>query len=139
MRRSARSRRLLAAVAYVDRDDLDVAIGDALNDGRVSYTLGFYRPDENRNAAVHRIEVRTSCEVILRYRTSYSGRRRGRRGQASRCSPRGSDRSTGERHCDRDDCLGDAEREFAESGSHVRCFGAGPGTDERGFGKARRS
>jgi hypothetical protein len=69
--------RALAAItggkAYVDRDDLDVAIGDALNDGRISYTLGFYRPDGDRNASVHRIEVRTSHEgVVLRYRTSYS-------------------------------------------------------------------
>ncbi|MGH9646109.1 MAG: VWA domain-containing protein [Bryobacteraceae bacterium] len=69
--------RALAAItggkAYVDRDDLDVAIGEALNDGHISYTLGFYRPDANRNAAVHRIEVRTSHEdVVLRYRTSYS-------------------------------------------------------------------
>ena len=38
MRRSTRWRRLLAAGRlYVDRDDLDVAIGDALNDGRFSY------------------------------------------------------------------------------------------------------
>jgi VWFA-related protein len=59
--------------AYVDRDDLDVAIGDALNDGRFSYTLGFYRPEQDRNATVHRIEVRsTRPSVILRYRTGYS-------------------------------------------------------------------
>ncbi|HEY6345045.1 MAG TPA: VWA domain-containing protein [Bryobacteraceae bacterium] len=69
--------RALAAItggkAYLDRDDLDVAIGDALNDGRISYTLGFYRPEADRNASVHRIEVRTSHEgVVLRYRTSYS-------------------------------------------------------------------
>lgn len=69
--------RALAAMtggkAYVDRDDLDAAIGEALNDGRTSYMLGFYRPETDRNAAVHRIEVRTSHDgVILRYRTSYS-------------------------------------------------------------------
>jgi VWFA-related protein len=69
--------RALAAItggkAYLDRDDLDVAIGDALNDGRISYTLGFYRSEGDRNASVHRIEVRTSHEgVVLRYRTSYS-------------------------------------------------------------------
>jgi VWFA-related protein len=69
--------RALAAItggkAYLDRDDLDVAIGDALNDGRFSYTLGFYRSGEDRNPSVHRIEVRTSHEgVVLRYRTSYS-------------------------------------------------------------------
>jgi VWFA-related protein len=69
--------RALAAItggkAYVDRDDLDVAIGDALNDGHISYTLGFYRPDGDRSAAVHRIEIRTRREAVaLRYRTSYS-------------------------------------------------------------------
>lgn len=69
--------RALAAItggkAYLDRDDLDAAIGDALNDGRVSYTLGFYRPGGDRDASVHRIEVRTSHQgLVLRYRTSYS-------------------------------------------------------------------
>ncbi len=64
---------LTGGIAYVDRDDLDVAIREALNDGRISYTLGFYRPDENRNATLHRIEVRTGREgVVLRYRTTYS-------------------------------------------------------------------
>ena len=64
---------MTGGVAYVDRDDLDVAIGEALNDGHISYTLGFYRPDESRNEAVHRIVVKTSHEdVVLRYRASYS-------------------------------------------------------------------
>jgi VWFA-related protein len=64
---------ITGGVAYVDRDDLDAAIGEALKDGRISYTLGFYRPEENRNAALHRIEIRTGREgVVLRYRTSYS-------------------------------------------------------------------
>ena len=64
---------MTGGVAYVDRDDLDAAIGEALNDGHISYTLGFYRSDENRNATVHRIEVRSSREgLVLRYRTSYS-------------------------------------------------------------------
>jgi hypothetical protein len=57
----------------VDRDDLDAAIGEALSDGHISYTLGFYRPEGNRNAPVHRIDVRSSREgAVLRYRTSYS-------------------------------------------------------------------
>ena len=69
--------RALAAMtggkAYIDRDDLDVAIAEALNDGRFSYTLGFYRGDDSRKAAVHRIEVRISrADVTLRHRTSYS-------------------------------------------------------------------
>jgi VWFA-related protein len=75
--------RALAAMtggkAYVDRDDLGFAIDEALNDGHVSYTLGFYRPEGDRaaavhriDAAVHRIEVRSRAGVVLRYRTSYS-------------------------------------------------------------------
>ena len=64
---------LTGGVAYVDRDDLDAAIREALNDGHISYTLGFYRSDGNRNAGVHRLEIRSSREgVVLRYGTSYS-------------------------------------------------------------------
>jgi VWFA-related protein len=59
--------------AYFDRDDLDAAIGDALSDGRFGYTLGFYRPEADGSALVHRIQIRTIHEgVVLRYRTSYS-------------------------------------------------------------------
>jgi VWFA-related protein len=59
--------------AYFDRDDLDFAIGEALNDGHISYTLGFYRPEGNRNPPVHRIQIRTSRQgVVLRYQLSYS-------------------------------------------------------------------
>ena len=59
-------------VAFVDRDDLDVGIRGALNDGRISYTLGFYRPDQD-NKSVHQIGIRVSRPgVTLRYRTSYT-------------------------------------------------------------------
>ncbi len=59
-------------VAYYLRNDLDVAIREAMDDGRVSYTLGFYRSDDDRSSQVHQIAVRISRPgVTLRYRTSY--------------------------------------------------------------------
>jgi VWFA-related protein len=59
-------------VAYYLRNDLDVAIREAMDDGHVSYTLGFYRSDDDRSSAVHQIAVRVSRSgVKLRYRTSY--------------------------------------------------------------------
>jgi VWFA-related protein len=59
-------------LAYSDRDDLDTAIAEALNDGRISYTLGYYQPDGENGAPVHRIGVRVNrAGVTLRYRTSY--------------------------------------------------------------------
>jgi len=64
---------MTGGVAYVDRDDLDVAIREALNDGRISYTLGFYRPDQDNKKSVHQIGVRVDRPgVTLRYRTSYT-------------------------------------------------------------------
>jgi VWFA-related protein len=64
---------MTGGVAYVDRDDLDVAIREALTDGRISYTLGFYRPDQDIRKSVHQIGVRVSRPgVTLRYRTSYT-------------------------------------------------------------------
>jgi VWFA-related protein len=73
--RSAPLRALAAitgGVAYFDRDDLDVAVRDALDDGRVSYTLGFYQTGDDTKAAVHQLGVRISRPGIkLRYRTSY--------------------------------------------------------------------
>jgi VWFA-related protein len=68
--------RALAAMTggafYFDRDDLDVAIGEAIEDGRISYTLGFYQPGEDKAAIVHQLGVRVSRPgVTLRYRGSY--------------------------------------------------------------------
>ncbi len=62
---------MTGGVAYFDRDDLDVAIREALEDGR-GYTLGFYPSVADRTAQVHRLAVRVSRPgVTLRYRTSY--------------------------------------------------------------------
>jgi VWFA-related protein len=64
---------MTGGVAYVDRDDLDVAIREALTDGHISYTLGFYRPDRDIRKSTHQIGVRVSLpDITLRYRTSYT-------------------------------------------------------------------
>ncbi len=60
-------------VSYSDRDDLDVVIREALEDGR-GYTLGFYPSVADRAAQNHRLAVRVSRNsgVVLRYRKGYS-------------------------------------------------------------------
>lgn len=59
-------------VAYYLRNDLDVAIREAMDDGRVSYTLGFYPSGDDPATKVHQLAVRVSRpSVVLRYRTSY--------------------------------------------------------------------
>jgi VWFA-related protein len=63
---------MTGGVAYFDRDDLDVAIREALEDGRISYTLGFYPSADDRASQIHQLAVRVSRPgVTLRYRTSY--------------------------------------------------------------------
>jgi VWFA-related protein len=72
--RSAPLRALAAmtgGVAYFDRDDLDVAIREAVEDGH-GYTLGFYPSGDSRASQVHQLTVRVSRPgVTPRYRTSY--------------------------------------------------------------------
>ena len=59
-------------VAYFDRDDLDVAIREAIDDGRSNYTLGFYPSSDDGAARAHQIALRvTRPGVTLRYRNSY--------------------------------------------------------------------
>jgi len=59
-------------LAFYSRNDLDTAMRKAMHDGRVSYTLGFYQPGEEKKATVHEIGVRISRPGInLRYRTTY--------------------------------------------------------------------
>ena len=59
-------------LAFYSRNDLDVAMREAIHDGRVSYTLGFYQPGEEKKATVHQIGVRIRRPGIhLRYRTTY--------------------------------------------------------------------
>ncbi len=60
-------------IAFVDRDDLDAGIRQALNDGHISYTLGYYQPEEDKGPPVHQITVRVNRPgVTLRYRNSYA-------------------------------------------------------------------
>ncbi len=64
---------LTGGVAYYRRNDLDIAIREAIDDGRVSYTLGFYpvAVDEGPLPA-HQLVVKINRPgVVLRYRTSY--------------------------------------------------------------------
>jgi hypothetical protein len=67
----------------VDNDDLDIFIRKALDDGRISYTLGFYqssqyqsnddKPSTPGQPDVHQISVRVSQPgLTLRYRKSYT-------------------------------------------------------------------
>ena len=63
---------MTGGVAFYDRDDTAVGIREALRDGRVSYTLGFYPATEDSKTPVHQLAVRVSRPgVTLRYRTSY--------------------------------------------------------------------
>jgi VWFA-related protein len=59
-------------VAYFDRDDLDVAIREAIDDGRSNYTLGFYPSGDDSAVRAHQVTVRvTRSGVTLQYRNSY--------------------------------------------------------------------
>jgi hypothetical protein len=64
---------LTGGVYYSKRNDIEIAMREAMDDGRVSYTLGFYPSgDEDRAAPVHRLKVSVSRPgVTLRYRISY--------------------------------------------------------------------
>jgi len=72
----AQAMRALAAltggVAYFNRNDLDVSALAAIEDGRVSYTLGFYQPGEDKQPRPHQLRVQVRRPgVSLRYRTGY--------------------------------------------------------------------
>lgn len=70
---------LTGGLNYHNRNDLDVAVREAVADGRASYILGFYQPGNDANpfgndlpAGPHQIAVRVSQPgVLLRYRNSY--------------------------------------------------------------------
>jgi VWFA-related protein len=61
-------------LAFYGRNDLHVAIREALDDERVSYTLGYYRQGEDRAGRTpYKLAVRvTRAGVTLRYRTQDS-------------------------------------------------------------------
>jgi VWFA-related protein len=59
-------------VAYFDRDDLDVAIREAIDDGRSNYELGFYPFGDDSVSRVRQIALHvTRPGVRLRYRNIY--------------------------------------------------------------------
>jgi VWFA-related protein len=70
---------LTGGLRYARRNDLDVVLREAVEDGRAAYILGFYPPANDANpfgadlpAGPHQIEIRvTRPGVHLRYRTSY--------------------------------------------------------------------
>jgi len=62
---------LTGGVAFFLRNDLDNAIEEAVEDDRVSYTLGFYPPQDKR-PSIHQLVVLVSRPgVTLRYRALY--------------------------------------------------------------------
>jgi VWFA-related protein len=59
-------------VAYYNRNDIEVAIREAMDDGRVSYTLGFYPSGDDRPSQIHQLAVKVDRPgIVLRFRTSY--------------------------------------------------------------------
>ena len=70
---------LTGGLGYARRNDLDVVVREAVEDGRAAYILGFYQPTDDANpfgadlpAGPHSIEIRVNRPgVRLRYRTSY--------------------------------------------------------------------
>jgi VWFA-related protein len=59
-------------VAYFDRDDIDVIVREAIEDGRSNYTLGFYPSGEDSVPRAHQVSIRTTRPgVTLRYRNSF--------------------------------------------------------------------
>ncbi len=59
--------------AYFNTNDLEKAIHEAVDDSRVTYTLGFYPVDESFDGKFHKIEVQTVERkgVHLRYRKGF--------------------------------------------------------------------
>ena len=71
---------LTGGVNFARRNDLDVGVREAIEDGLVGYTLGFYpssdatEPPSGVQAGVHRLTIRvTRPGLTLRYAASYQG------------------------------------------------------------------
>ncbi|HEX4276532.1 MAG TPA: VWA domain-containing protein [Bryobacteraceae bacterium] len=64
---------ITGGVAYYRRNDIQVAMREAMDDGRVSYALGFYPSiDDDGPPKPHRLLVKTTRPgITLRYRTVY--------------------------------------------------------------------
>jgi VWFA-related protein len=59
--------------AYYNTNDLKKAIGDAVNDGRVVYTIGYYPSSEAFDGKFHKLDVKVvdRSGLNLRYRKGY--------------------------------------------------------------------
>jgi hypothetical protein len=58
--------------AYYNRNDLDAAMAEAIEDKRTSYTLAFYLGDEERDGRFHRLSVHVNRPHLdLYYRQGY--------------------------------------------------------------------
>lgn len=63
---------MTGGIVYSKRNDLDVAMREAMDDGRISYTLGYYQPGKGDDPTPHRIAIKVSRPgLTLRYRPSY--------------------------------------------------------------------
>ncbi|HUR37757.1 MAG TPA: VWA domain-containing protein, partial [Terriglobales bacterium] len=63
---------LTGGVAYINRNDLDVAIASAVDDNRESYTIGYYPARRDFNNRFRRIKVKLNGkDATLRYRRGY--------------------------------------------------------------------
>jgi VWFA-related protein len=58
--------------AFINRNDLSHAIGEAVGDSAVSYTLGFYPTHQNSDGSYHKITLKLAApHDDLRYREGY--------------------------------------------------------------------
>jgi VWFA-related protein len=58
--------------AYYNRNDIDNALGDGIEDGSTYYMIGYYPQNKNWDGRFRKIEVKTRRSgVKLRYRTGY--------------------------------------------------------------------
>jgi VWFA-related protein len=58
--------------AFINRNDLDHAIGEAIADAEVSYTIGFYPSDQKKDGSYHKLTLKLDVpHENLRYRDGY--------------------------------------------------------------------
>ena len=65
---------MTGGVAYFGRNDVDIAVREAIEDGRAGYTLGYYRAEDDTAQRARSVAVSvTRQNVTLRYRGVYQG------------------------------------------------------------------
>jgi VWFA-related protein len=58
--------------AFINRNDLDHAIGEAIADSEVSYTIGFYPSEQKKDGSYHKLTLKVDIpHENLRYRDGY--------------------------------------------------------------------